>query len=98
VSAEGPHHALAMRQTTAATVLGDFSGAWPEHFRVRDDLFHDGDKFMVRTEGPEGALHEYPTHYTFGIYPLQQYLIALTGRRLAASHLFAGFSATVEFH
>ena len=63
----------------AATVLGDFNGGQLEHFEVTTTFFRDGDKFMVRTDGPDGALHEYPIAYTFGVYPLQQYLIAMPG-------------------
>ena len=39
---------------------------------------------MVRTDGPDGALHDYAIAYTFGVYPLQQYLIAMPGGRLQA--------------
>jgi hypothetical protein len=65
-----------MRSATALTVLGDFAGAHVEYFGVTTTFFRDGEKFMVRTDGPDGALHEYPIAYTFGVYPLQQYLIA----------------------
>jgi len=36
---------------------------------------------MVRTEGPDGAPHDYEIAYTFGVAPLQQYLIAFPGGR-----------------
>jgi hypothetical protein len=81
---KGSHHALAMQKADAATVLGDFAGAQLEHFGVTTNFFRDADKFMVRTDGPDGALHEYPIAYTFGVYPLQQYLIAMPGGRLQA--------------
>jgi predicted CXXCH cytochrome family protein len=81
---KGSHHALAMQPATPATVLGDFAGAQLEHFRVTTTFFRDGEEFMVRTDGPDGALHDYPVAYTFGIYPLQQYLIAMPGGRLQA--------------
>jgi hypothetical protein len=81
---KGSHHALAMQPATAATVLGDFSEAKIEHFGVTTTFFRDGDKFMVRTDGPDGALHEDPISYTFGVYPLQQYLIAFPGGRYQA--------------
>jgi hypothetical protein len=68
----------------AATMLGDFSGAEFEHFGVTTTFFRDGDKFMVRTDSPDGASHEYEIAYTFGVYPLQQYLIAFPGGRLQA--------------
>jgi predicted CXXCH cytochrome family protein len=81
---KGSHHALAMQPATGATVLGDFANAQLEHFGVTSTFFRDGEKFMVRTDGPDGALHEYPIAYTFGIYPLQQYLIAFPGGRYQA--------------
>ena len=78
------HHALAMQSATEATVLGDFAGAQLEHFGITTSFFRDGEKFVVRTDGPDGALHEYPVAYTFGVYPLQQYLIAFPGGRYQA--------------
>src|SRR3954452_5241904 len=78
------HHALAMQPATAATVLGDFSGAKLEHFGVTTTFFRDGDSYMVRTDGPDGALRDYKIAYTFGVHPLQQYLIAMPGGRYQA--------------
>jgi predicted CXXCH cytochrome family protein len=80
----GSHHALAMQKATESTVLGDFADAKLEHFGVTTTFFRDGDKFMVRAEGPDGALHDYPVAYTFGVDPLQQYLIVFPGGRLQA--------------
>src|SRR5271157_1540520 len=81
---KGSHHALAMQKATEATVLGDFADAKLEHFGATTTFFRNGDKFMVRTDGPDGTLHDYPIAYTFGVYPLQQYLIAFPGGRLQA--------------
>ena len=75
------HHALAMQKATPATVLGDFSGVSIENFGVVSTFSRDGDKFMVRTDGPDGVLHDYEITHTFGIDPLQQYLIAFPGGR-----------------
>ena len=80
----GSHHALAMQKPTDAAVLGDFADARSEHFGVITTFSRSGAKFLVRTEGPDGALHEYEIAYTFGVYPLQQYLIAMPGGRLQA--------------
>jgi len=81
---KGSHHALAMQKATESTVLGDFANASLEHFGVTTTFFRNGDKFMVRIGGPDGALHDYPVAFTFGVYPLQQYLIAFPGGRLQA--------------
>jgi hypothetical protein len=78
------NHALAMQKATAATVLGDFANATLSHHGVTTAFSRDGEKFMVRTEGPDGAPHDYEIAYTFGVYPLQQYLIAFPGGRYQA--------------
>ncbi len=39
---------------------------------------------MVRTDGPDGQLHDYEVKYTFGVDPLQQYLVEMPGGRLQA--------------
>ena len=75
------HHALAMEKATPATVRGDFSGVSVENDGVVSTFSRKGDKFMVRTDGPDGTLHDYEIAYTFGVDPLQQYLIAFPGGR-----------------
>jgi len=73
-----------MQGVTEATVLGDFASSECEHFGVTTTFSRDADKFLVRTVASDGALHEYPIAYTFGVYPLQQYLIAFPGGRCQA--------------
>jgi hypothetical protein len=43
-----------------------------------------GDTFVVRTDNGNGGSQDYEVAYTFGVYPLQQYLIAFPERRLQA--------------
>ena len=73
-----------MRPATASTVIGDFSDAKLEHFGTATTFTRSGDKFLARTDGPDGATRDYEIAYTFGFYPLQQYLIAMPGGRLQA--------------
>ena len=73
-----------MQKATETTVLGDFANARFEHLGAVTTFSRSGDKFMVNTEGPDGALHDYEIAYTFGVYPLQQYLIAFPGGRYQA--------------
>ena len=40
--------------------------------------------YVVKTDGPDGKLADFDVKYTFGVYPLQQYLIPLPGGRLQA--------------
>ena len=43
------------------------------------DLRDNDGKYFVNTDGPDGKLADYEIKYTFGVYPLQQYLIAFPG-------------------
>jgi tetratricopeptide (TPR) repeat protein len=73
-----------MMEATEASVLGDFNSARLEHFGVETVFYRENGRFMVRTDGPDGALHDYPVKYTFGVRPLQQYLVEFPGGRLQA--------------
>jgi predicted CXXCH cytochrome family protein len=73
-----------MQLATADTVLGDFHDAAFTYAGVTSVFLKKGADYYVRTDGPDGALHEYRIAYTFGISPLQQYLIELPGGRLQA--------------
>jgi tetratricopeptide (TPR) repeat protein len=81
---QGSHHQLAMQPASNPTVLGDFNHASFNNNGITSTFFRSGSKFMVRSDGPDGALHDYEIKYTFGVYPLQQYLIAMSGGRLQA--------------
>jgi predicted CXXCH cytochrome family protein len=72
---EGSHHDLAMQEASEETVLGDFDDATFVHGDVTSTFFRRGGGYRVRTDGPDGTLREYPVAYTFGVTPLQQYLI-----------------------
>ena len=78
------HHGLAMQAVSPTSVLGDFADARLEHFGVTTLFTRDGDRFVVRTDGPDGTMRDYDIAYTFGVFPLQQYLIARPGGRLQA--------------
>ncbi len=73
-----------MEPATEASVLGHFDNANFTDGGVTSIFFRRENKFIVRTDGPDGAMHDYEIGFTFGIYPLQQYLIAMPGGRLQA--------------
>jgi predicted CXXCH cytochrome family protein len=81
---QGSHHELAMQEANAQTVLGDFENAKFKHDNVESTFFKRDGKFIVRTDGPDGKLTDYPVTYTFGVKPLQQYLIEFPGGRYQA--------------
>lgn len=81
---QGSHHDLAMQEATPDTMLGNFDNAEFEQFGVKSRFFRKDGKFMVNTDGIDGRLQDFPVKYTFGVYPLQQYLVEFPGGRLQA--------------
>jgi len=73
-----------MQPATEATVAGDFGNARFAHNGVTSTFFRRDGKFVARTDGPDGALREYEIRYTFGVAPLQQYLVEFPDGRLQA--------------
>jgi tetratricopeptide (TPR) repeat protein len=80
----GSHHDRAMEEANGKTVLGNFDDARFVHEGVATRFFRRDGKYIVHTDGPGGKLADFPVRYTFGVYPLQQYLIELPGGRLQA--------------
>jgi tetratricopeptide (TPR) repeat protein len=81
---QGSHHAQAMLPAAEQTVLGDFRDASLIYNGITSTFFRRDGKFMVRTDGPEGALQDYEIAYAFGVDPLQQYLIGFPDGRYQA--------------
>lgn len=77
-------HAVAMQEATERTVLGRFDGITFSNDNVTSTFYNKDGKFWVRTDGPDGALGDFEISYTFGVWPLQQYLIKLPGGRIQA--------------
>ncbi|MDG4603305.1 MAG: multiheme c-type cytochrome [Defluviicoccus sp.] len=78
------HHDLAMAEATEQSVLGDFDGATFTYGDVTSRFFKRDGKFFVHTDGADGKLADFQIRYTFGFYPLQQYLIAFPDGRMQA--------------
>jgi predicted CXXCH cytochrome family protein len=78
------HHAKAMQPATPDTVLGAFNDADQSQNGVVTRFSRSGEAFMARTEGADGKPHDYQIAYTFGVDPLQQYLVGFPGGRLQA--------------
>jgi hypothetical protein len=80
----GSQHAIAMEVADERTVLGDFDDAKFSYFGITSRFFRRDGRFMVRTDGPDGKLADFEVRHTFGVHPLQQYLIELPGGRVQA--------------
>lgn len=80
----GSHHDLAMQEATDQTVLGDFADQIFQLGDLHYRFWKSGDRFLVTTAGEDGVTRDFPIRYTFGVDPLQQYLIELDRGRLQA--------------
>ncbi len=80
----GSQHRQAMAHAAAASVLGDFNDASFDYYGVRSRFFRRDGKHFVETDGADGRLATFEIKYTFGIEPLQQYLIAFPDGRVQA--------------
>jgi predicted CXXCH cytochrome family protein len=80
----GSDHDHAMAPADEQTVLGDFDDAVFEHGGVASRFYRRDGRHFVQTEGPGGEMGEFEILYTFGVEPLQQYLVPLPGGRLQA--------------
>jgi len=76
-----------MQTATEDTVLGDFADATITAQGVTSTFFRRDGGFYVRTDGADGALAEFRVTHTFGVTPLQQYLIEFPRGRYQALSL-----------
>lgn len=81
---QASQHAAAMQVASEQTVLGAFDGQSLEHQGLRYRFLKDGGRFWITLNEPEQALRRLEARYTFGVYPLQQYLVAMSGGRMQA--------------
>jgi len=77
-------HKHAMDHATDAAVRGDFNDARFTYFDVTSRFFRKDGKFFVETDGADGKLAVFEIKYTFGVDPLQQYLIEFPDGRIQA--------------
>jgi hypothetical protein len=80
-------HKLAMQHATDTSVLGDFNDAGFDYYDVQSRFFRKDGKFLVETDGPDGKLGIFEVKYTFGVDPLQQYLVEFPDGRLQSLSL-----------
>jgi tetratricopeptide (TPR) repeat protein len=82
----GSHHDRAMDVANEDTVLADFNEQELEHFGVVSKMYRHGQRWMVRTDGPNGEMTDFEVKYVFGYYPLQQYMVEIDRPENAKPH------------
>ena len=80
-------HFKAMQEPTDSTVLGNFNHVSYSADGVTSTFFKRDGKFVINTQGEDGENHDYEVKYTFGYFPLQQYLIAFPGGKMQATRV-----------
>lgn len=77
----GSQHAHAMMPASAESVLGQFDGRDMKFGKSHTRYFRRDGKFWVATEDASGKPVELEVTDTFGLFPLQQYLVSLPDGR-----------------
>jgi hypothetical protein len=80
----GSHHELAMQIADSTTVIGDFSDTTFEYYGTTTRFREDESGYFVLTDNADGVEQEFKVVYTFGVEPLQQYLVQFPAGRLQA--------------
>ena len=81
---QGSHHDLAMQAADESTVLGDFDNTEFSHSDIETRFFQKDGEYFVNTLDENGSRLDFPVRYTFGVYPLQQYLLEMPDGKIQA--------------
>ncbi|MEN9686178.1 MAG: hypothetical protein RLZZ28_1964 [Bacteroidota bacterium] len=95
--AASQHH-KAMMPATDSSVKGNFNNVSFSADGVQSRFFKKDGKFFINTEGEDGLNHDYEVKYSFGIEPLQQYLVEFPGGRMQATRASWDTRAKKWFH
>jgi Flp pilus assembly protein TadD len=79
---QGSDHQLAMQHATKDTVLGDFNDAELTANGITSRFFTRDGRFWINTDAADGSMQDFEISYTFGIRPLQQYLVEFPDGRV----------------
>ncbi len=94
----GSDHDKAMQYANDSTVLGNFDNQSLEYNGMTHRFYKRDGRFFVETDGESGKLQEFEIKYTFGYYPLQQYLVEFDGGRLQTLPLTWNTMDSVWYH
>ena len=84
---KGSHHDMAMKLPNKDTVKGNFNNAEFTHKGRTSKFFMKGDDYYVTTPNAKGEMQEFKVIYTFGIHPLQQYIVEFPKGRKQCLHI-----------
>lgn len=73
-----------MEVADANSVLGNFDDASFDYFGTKSRFFTRDGQYFVETDNAQGSMETFRVSYTFGWFPLQQYLIEFPDGRMQA--------------
>jgi predicted CXXCH cytochrome family protein len=80
-------HYRAMQRPDEKNVLGNFKDITVEFHGIKTRFYRQDKNFMVATAGKDGKPGVFAIDYTFGHYPLQQYLIDIGNGHLQSLNI-----------
>jgi len=83
------HHAQSMLEATPDNIRGGFDNVVFEHKDARSVFTRRGQQSSVTTDDGAGQVQTFDVSYTFGVEPLQQYLIGFPDGRYQALNIVA---------
>jgi predicted CXXCH cytochrome family protein len=95
---ENSHHDWAMKPANDETVLGELDLADVQLDGVRYKFYKKENEFLVEVDDLESDPEVYTIAYTFGVEPLQQYLVEFPGGRMQALRATWDTEQEIWFH
>ena len=89
-------HAAAMQVARSGTVLARFDSTRFSDRGVTSTFFQRGGRYFANTEGADGKSHDFEITYTFGVFPLQQYLVRFADGRMQPLPGRVGYAASLR--
>jgi tetratricopeptide (TPR) repeat protein len=80
-------HYKSMSIASSEFVLGNFNDISVNFQDISSRFYQRGSDYFIETVGDDGEQHEYLLSYTFGYYPLQQYLVEIDDGHIQALNL-----------
>ena len=80
-------HSKAMQVATINNVLGDFSNVSVNFHGIKSRFYQQQSKFLVDTMDSTEKTNTFEIKYTFGFYPLQQYLVEMPNGHVQALNI-----------
>ncbi|WP_143247497.1 multiheme c-type cytochrome [Agaribacterium haliotis] len=80
-------HFKAMAEVSEKTVLAPFDGRSLVFHGINWRFSREGEHYFFEGPGADGGVQKFPVLYTFGHYPLQQYLVDIGNGHLQATNI-----------